>query len=183
MATKSLPTVSIGKNVLFLFVFMFTILIIYFKVILVSMEEYKEIGGEIKGYNKILVKTKKEHDYYDNRLRLIKSANRKILRATISEYTALEIGKHLQSNFANFDIQDTQESVAKDNFKFVELNIKTTTKSIINFYRFLQQMNSSQNIIKIAFPVQLKSQGDNIEIRFKLKIYTFRGFDPDVEKR
>ena len=95
----------------------------------------------------------------------------------------MEVGKYLQSNFANFDIQDTQESVAKDNFKFVELDIKTTTKSIVNFYRFMQQMNSSQNIIKVAFPVKLKSQGDNIEIRFKLKIYTFRGFEIDGQKR
>jgi hypothetical protein len=44
-------------------------------------------------------------------------------------------------------------------------------------------MNSSYNIIKVAFPVELVSQGDNIEIRFKLKIYTFRGFEPDDKKR
>lgn len=182
MATKSLQTVSIGKNVVFLLIFMAVILILYFKVVSVSIDEYKAIGTDIKRYNKILIKTKKEHDYYEARLRLLKSANRKILRASISEYTALEIGKHLQSNFVNFDIQDTQEAISKNNFKFVELDIKTTTKSIVNFYRFLQQMNSSQNVIKVSFPVKLQSQGDSIEIRFKLKIYTFRGFDPD-EKR
>jgi len=177
MAQKSLSTVSIGKNVFFLFTFLFIIFLIYFKVIVVSINEYIEIGKKIKQYNKVVAKTKKEYDYYDNRLRALKSANRRMLRATISQYTALEVGKYLQSNFVTFDIQDTQESVAKDNFRFVELDIKTKTKSIINFYRFLEQMNSSQNIIKVAFPVHLESLGDNIEIRFRLKIYTFRRFE------
>jgi cell division protein FtsL len=183
MAKKSLPTVSIGKNIFFLIIFIIIVFVLYFNVVVISIEKYKEVGNEIKKYNKIVVKTKKEHDYYENRLRALKSANRKILRATLNEYTALEVGKYLQSNFVNFDIQDTQESITKSNFKFVELDIKTTTKSIINFYRFLQQMNSSYNIIKVAFPVELVSQGDNIEIRFKLKIYTFRGFEPDDKER
>ena len=183
MAKQSLSTVSIGKNVFFLVVFLVVIFIIYFKVIVPSIDVYSEVGREIKKYNKVVMKTKKEHDYYEDRLRALKSANRRMLRATINQYTALEVGKYLQSNFVTFDIQDTQESVTTDKFRFVELDIKTTTKSINNFYRFLQQMNSSQNIIKVAFPVHLKSQGDNIEIRFRLKIYTFRSFDINNEKR
>ncbi len=183
MAKKSLATVSIGKNVVYLLIFIAVIVSSYFKIVMVSIEKYTEIGKEIKQYNRTVRKTKKEHDYYENRLRSLKSTNRRMLRATINQYTALEVGKYLQSNFATFDIQDTQESIAKDNFRAVELDIKTTTKSIVNFYRFLEQMNSSHNIIKVAFPVHLKSQGEKIEIRFKLKIYTFKKFKADNEKR
>ena len=175
MASNSrLQEVSILKNVLFLIIFIGLILVMYFNVIMVSINEYKDMGENIKRHNRIVKKAQKEHDYHNNILSTLKSSNRKLLKATINQYTAFEVGKYLGSNFSYFDIQNTTEATLEDNFKYIELDIKVTTKSIKNFYRFMQQINSSSNIIKVDFPLQLKAVNKNIEIRFKLKIYTFK---------
>ena len=168
--------VSIGKNIFLFILFSLAIFYLYFNVVVSSIDEYKAVGDKIKKYDKVLMKTQQDFDYYYKNLNVLKSSNRRILKATINEYTALEIGKYLQSNFSTFDIRNTAQSQIEDKYKFISLDIKVKTASINNFYRFMQQINSSNNIIKIAFPVELKSTGKTIDIRFKLKVYTFKRF-------
>jgi len=168
--------VNVSKNIFLLFIFSITTYITYFNVVAVSIKEYKKTGEELKKYSLVVNKAQNTYDITHNHLVKFKKQNKKILKASINEYTALEIGKYLQANFLTFDIKSNKESTLKSEFRFIELDISVITDSVSNFYRFMEQINSSRNIIKLSFPLKFNSKGKSIDIRFKLKIYTFNRF-------
>ena len=75
--------------------------------------------------------------------------------------------------FTTFDIKESSDFTLKDTYRYIDLRIESKTTLPKNFYTFIDELKSLNNIIELIYPIEFKAQNNYLYINFNLRIYTF----------
>jgi len=168
---KSLEKINYVKLLMFLFAFILITLLLITTLILPNIKKYRSARRE---YNQALVHKTRVQSVLTQRereLKQLKLKNRKIFDSFSHKFSSQEFVSFANQFFDKVTLKEIKQSKYTDEFKVYELNVTSSLKTPVEFYKFLNGLNHYQNIIQADFPIDLKSNGDMIYSLFKIKVY------------
>ena len=168
---RSLEKINYVKLLIFLFVFILITLLLIMTLILPNIKKYRVAKRE---YNQALVHKTRVQNVLTQRekeLKQLKLENRKIFDSFSHKFSTREFVSFANQFFKKVTLKEIKQSKYTDEFKIYELNVTSSLKTPVKFYKFLDGLNYYQNIVQADFPIDLKSNGDMIYSSFKIKVY------------
>ncbi len=168
---KSLEKINIIKLLIFLSIFIIIILVLILTLILPNVKQYRVYRNQ---YNSALAHKAKVQNVLNDRVNELKKLqldNRKVFTSFKHKFTQPEFMLFANKFFDKVTLKEVKKSIHKKEFKVFELNVTSTLKTPVNFYKFLDGLNHYQNMIQADFPIDLKSDGKVIGATFKIKVF------------
>ncbi len=168
---KSLEKINIIKLLIFLSIFIVITLVLILALILPSIKHYRVYKNE---YNTALFRKVKVQNILNDRVKELKKLqldNRKVFDSFKHKFTEPEFVLFANKFFNKVTLKEVKKSLHKKEFKVYELNVTSTLKTPVNFYKFLDGLNHYQNMVQADFPIDLKSNGKVISATFKIKVF------------
>jgi hypothetical protein len=150
---------------IFVFVFAFLFLI----------PQGKEYRIKRLAMKKELLIQRKHQEWYDQTYAKLKDLQNKykhIIEAYDNEFDAKRFIKFSKNNFESLSL--TKQIPIDNNsseFSVYEVNATSKIDSPQNFYTFIDQINKSDWIIKVNFPIHFEREGDLIRSSFSMRVY------------
>ena len=173
-ADRSLEKINIIKLLIFLSIFIVTTLVLILVLILPNVKKYRVYRGQ---YNSAVVHKVRVQNVLDGRMKELKNLNiknKKVFDSFRHEFRKDEFVTFANKFFNKVSLKEVKKSIYKKEFRIYELNVTSTLKTPVNFYKFLDGLNHYQNIIQADFPIDLKSNGKTINSTFKIKVFGLR---------
>ncbi len=173
-ADRSLEKINIIKLLIFLSIFIVTTLVLILVLILPNVKKYRVYRGQ---YNSAVVHKVRVQNVLDGRMKELKNLNiknKKVFDSFKHEFRKDEFVTFANKFFNKVSLKEVKKSIYKKEFRIYELNVTSTLKTPVNFYKFLDGLNHYQNIIQADFPIDLKSNGKTINSTFKIKVFGLR---------
>jgi hypothetical protein len=168
---KSLEKINYIKLLIFLTIFVVIVLSIILFAILPAIKEYRVAKGNfLKAESKIRAVENRLKDT-EKEMNRIKEEHRKILSGFRHEFSKDEFIEFANRFFSKVSLTKSQKIDHKGEFVEYDINVTSSLKTPVNFYRFLEALNSYTNIIQADFPIDLSSDGKNITSSFKIVVY------------
>jgi len=171
---RSLEKINIIKLLIFLSVFIVITLVLILTLILPNVKQYRVYKSQ---YNTAVVHKLRVQNVLDGRIKELKKLqiqNKKVFDSFKHEFRKDEFISFANKFFNKVSLKEVKKSIYKKEFRVYELNVTSTLKTPINFYKFLDGLNHYQNIIQADFPIDLKSNGKTINSTFKIKVFGLR---------
>lgn len=171
MIDRSLERIDIAKLLLYALIFIIAVLIMMFVFMVPSIKEYKSAKIQNNDQSANLTKIEDMYDKEYESLKKLEQANQKILSAITTEF---DENKFIALTSKYFDnVKLTKLPISKnDNFIKYELNVTGYIDTPQNFYKFLDFLNDYENIIKVDFPISMRSSDTKkIDTSFNIKVY------------
>lgn len=140
-------------------------------------------GKEFRA-NKIVLKKERlklqrYQEFHDKVLKTYndeKSKNRKIIQAIKNKFERDVFLQHHKRYFISLDITKPKKDNNSSHQWYEVYNVDAISdmKSPVNFYKFIDSLNRSENIIAIEFPINFIREDDKIKSSFKIKIFKKR---------
>ena len=168
---RSLEKINYVKLLMFLFLFILITLVLITTLILPNIKKYRVARGE---YNQAMVHKARVQSVLNQREKELKQlllSNRKIFDSFKHKFSQKEFVSFANQFFNKVNLKEIKQSQYTNEFKVYELNVTSSLKTPVKFYKFLDGLNHYQNIIQADFPIDLKSNGDLIYSSFKIKVY------------
>ncbi len=170
-ADKSMEKINYIKLLVFLTVFIIVALILILFFILPSVKEYRSARANFERANVYKIRAENILKERNEELKKLKVENRKIFDSFEHDFSKREFISFANKFFSKVKLQKVKESDYKKEFVEYELNVTSSLRTPVNFYRFLEGLNNYTNIIQADFPIELKSDGKSINSSFKIKVY------------
>ncbi len=168
---RSLEKINYIKLLIFLLVFVFITLLLILTLILPNIKKYRTVRAQ---YNKVNVyKTRVENVLHERVLELkkLETKNRKIFAAFKHEFSQKEFVSFASKFFHKVSLKEAKQKTDGKEYKVYELNVTSSLKTPVNFYKFLDGLNHYQNMVQADFPIELRADRDMIYSSFKIKVY------------
>lgn len=152
----------------FLLVF---VLIFSFVFLIPNGKEYREQRSKLSYERADLRRWKTFDDDTYNTLKKLQSDNRHIITAFANQFNQERFVNKYKSSFNSLELS---KSVQKDNegvFELYEVRTSSQISSPTTFYDFLDEVNKSDWIIAVNFPIEFKRDGEVINSSFTMKVY------------
>ncbi|AII15205.1 hypothetical protein CIG2463D_1573 [Campylobacter iguaniorum] len=169
---RSLEEVDLVKLLLYALIFVIACIIMIVIFLIPSIKEYK--NAKLQNSDKIVNLAKIEQVYnshYDN-LQSLKTISKKPLDAINHPFSEIKFVAQTGKFFSNVKLNKLPKIDEKENFLRYELNVTGLMKSPQNLYDFLDFVNEYESIVRVDFPISMKSDGEKIDTSFKIKVYT-----------
>jgi hypothetical protein len=118
---------------------------------------------------------KKYQEWYDEtyeQLQTLRNENKSIIEAYENEF---DTDRFIQKNKNCFEtLNISKKTLIDDNtsrFSIYEVNATSKIDSPQNFYTFIEQVNKSDWIVKVNFPIHFEREGNLIRSSFKMRVY------------
>lgn len=168
---SGLEETGVIKLLLFLLSFLLMCMVVIFLLIVPSIKEYK--AAKLEHNDKIVNLNKIKQIYNANLgdLNSLKSQSKKSLDAISSRFNEIKFISGTSRFFSNVKLAKLPKLDANETFLRYELNVTGSIKTPQNFYNFLDYMNDYDNVIRVDFPVSMKSRDNKINTSFQIKVY------------
>lgn len=97
--------------------------------------------------------------------------NAHIINAYANSFDPQKFKEQNQQYFNSLNISEVKESGDEEGFKVYEVNTLSNINSPQNFYDFLDNINKSDWVIAVNFPIEFKREDTNIKSSFTMKVY------------
>jgi len=151
---------------LFIFVLLFSFLLL-----IPQGKEYRVKRIELKKAYKELREYENFHDETLATLKELKSTNRRIISAFERTFNPDRFEKLHKKHFSSFHISKVSFENFQEEFAVYEVNTSSHINSPQSFYEFLENVNKSDWIVGVNFPIDFKRDGELIRSSFTMKVY------------
>lgn len=104
-------------------------------------------------------------------LKKLQSNNRHIITAFESSFSEDRFINKYKNLFNSLNLSKTTHHDAEDGFEIYEVTTSSQISSPETFYDFLNEVNKSDWIIGVDFPINFKRDGEVISSSFNMKVY------------
>ncbi len=168
---KSMEKINYTKLLMFLAIFIVITLVLLLTLIVPNIKEYRTARGQYNNASVHKIRVQSVLAERENDLKELQSKNRKVFEAFKHKFTQDEFIGFANNFFDKVTLKEVKQSDYKKEFKVYELNVTSSLKTPVNFYKFLEGLNHYQNMIQADFPIELISNGDIINSSFKIRVY------------
>ncbi len=153
--------------VLLIFVFVFA-----FVFLIPKGKEYRIQRIAMKKELKVKQKYQQWYDETYSDVQNLRSKNKAVIQAFDNEFNSERFIKENENCFESLNITPKQLlDVNGTDFLVYEVNATSKIDSPQSFYSFIQQINKSDWIIKVQFPIDFKREANLIRSSFKMRVY------------
>ena len=135
-------------------------------------KKYREQRSQLSFAKTDLKRWKTFDDETYDVLKKLQSDNRHIIVAFDSSFNEERFIKKYKSLFNSLSLSKTTNLDSKEGFEVYEVTTSSQIRSSPEtFYAFLDEINKSDWIIGVNFPINFKRNGEVINSSFKMKVY------------
>lgn len=162
--------VNIVKNLLYFFLFFVLFILFLSLMIAPSIKDFKK-------YRSFASATQKEVSYQERNFQTLFKTYKKLQKDNKRSLEALnrEFDKETFTKFASSfmkikSIEDVNMSIYHDDFVKKEYMVYAEIKTPVNFYQLVEKSETYENILKIYFPIAMKSKkSEMITLKFRIE--------------
>ena len=170
--SESFEESDVLKSLVFVVVLIALCAFLIFTLIMPSIREYKIAKNNNNDKIVNLDKIQQVYDARFNDLNQLQTQNAKIINAFRNEFSEQKFTAYLNKFFKDIKLEKLPPKDANETFYRYELSVSTDIKNSSKIYEFLDFVNNCDNIIKVDFPVSIKSSKDQIKTKFRLFVYS-----------
>jgi len=161
--------IDIIKNMLFFTTFIIIFLLFLAIFIAPTIKKFK-----IEKKNYFITKLENENSIKklqlkSNEYKKLFKKNKKIISALQQNFQKKEFIEYTKKYLLIKSIKKSDETIVNKHFKKTTYIVTAFIDSPVNFYQFIESLKNYKNILKIYFPLLLKSQNGKIVLIFKLE--------------
>lgn len=158
-------------------------LVIFSILLLVGVVTFSFVALIPKGkeYRSLRLENKKEiqkidlaqvrHDEVFEKLKELRAQNRRTIEAFGNRFDPDRFTKRYRNRFEDLLVSEATPDDTNGTFRTYEVNATSKITSPESFYTFLEQVNQSDWIIAVNFPVRFERDGDRIRSSFTMRVY------------
>ena len=165
--TRQSIYIVILSTILLLFVFLFS-----FMALIPEGKEYRIQRVQLAKEYKDL----RRYQDYDAKtfedLKKLQSDHRHIITAFDKDFDKERFVKKYKVLFNTLELTKAKMLKKEDNFSVYEVKTSSKISSPATFYKFLDEINKSDWIVSIDFPIDFKRDGEVISSSFKMRVYS-----------
>ncbi len=158
--------------ILILSVFLLIFVLVFSFVWLIPLgKEYREQRVKLSYENADLRRWKDFDAQTYATLKNLQSENRYIIAAFENAFDEKRFIKKYSKLFNSLTLSKTTQKDNVDIFELYEVTTSSQISSPATFYNFLDEINKSDWIVEINFPIKFKREGEVISSSFTMKVY------------
>ena len=158
--------------ILILSVFLLIFVLVFSFVWLIPLgKEYREQRVKLSYENADLRRWKDFDAQTYATLKNLQSENRYIIAAFENGFDEKRFIKKYSKLFNSLTLSKTTQKDNVDIFELYEVTTSSQISSPATFYNFLDEINKSDWIVEINFPIKFKREGEVISSSFTMKVY------------
>ena len=159
--------IIILSTLLLVFVLLFS-----FSVLIPEGKEYRIQRVQLATQHKDL----KRYQDYDTKtykeLKKLQSEHRHIITAFDKSFDKERFVKKYKGLFNTLELTKAKRTEDEDGFSVYDVKTSSKISSPTAFYKFLDEINKSDWIVAVNFPIDFKREGEVISSSFKMKVYS-----------
>ena len=162
-----------GIYILLISVFLLTFVLIFsFSSLIPEGKEYRKEKAQLLVQKNDFYRYQNfETQTYDT-LKKLQSDNRHIITAFDKEFLPERFVKKYKSSFKSLKIIKTKSLDLEEGFCVYDVKISSQISTPTVFYKFLDEINKSDWIVGINFPIEFVREGEVLNSSFKMKVYS-----------
>jgi hypothetical protein len=134
-------------------------------------KEYRTLRLESKKEFQQLDLAQNRHDNTLERLKNLQHHNAHIIGAFDTPFDPKKFEGLYKKEFTDLYLSEVVAYESNDTFKTYEVNATSKITSPQSFYTFLEQVNKSEWVIEVNFPIHFERDGDKIRSSFTMKVH------------
>lgn len=134
-------------------------------------KEYRTLRLESKKEFQQLELAQNRYDNTYNRLKDLQSLHRSTIGAFDKTFNPDRFERLYKKEFTDLYLTEVSEFESNGTFKVYEVNATSKITSPQSFYNFLENINKSEWIIGVNFPIHFERDGDKIRSSFTMKVH------------
>ncbi|MCF6330531.1 MAG: hypothetical protein L3I99_03160 [Sulfurimonas sp.] len=159
--------------ILIISVFLLTFVLLFsFLSLIPEGKEYRKGKTQLFAQEKDLKRYQNfESQTYDT-LKKLQSDNRHIIIAFDKEFSPQRFIKKYKSSFNSLEISKIEALDQEEGFSVYDVKTSSQISAPSVFYKFLDEINKSDWIVMVNFPIEFKRDGEVLNSSFKIKVYS-----------
>ncbi len=158
------------KFLLYILLFLVMILLLLIIFIIPNIKTYKTNRSELATFVQKNRKLSVKKIELNQKIEKYKIENKRLNSRFDNKFDKEDFIK-FASKYLNGVKVTKNKSTKIDYFDDFNLTAVTPTKSPKNFYKFIDSLKEYKNVIKMNFPILMKSNRSNIELKFNIGVY------------
>lgn len=134
-------------------------------------KEYRTLRLESKKEFQQLELAQNRHDNIQNRLQDLRHQHRHTIGAFDKPFDPGRFERLYRKEFTDLYLTEVTSLDTNGTFKVYEVNATSKITSPKSFYNFLEQVNKSEWVIGVNFPIHFERDGDKIRSSFTMKVH------------
>jgi hypothetical protein len=134
-------------------------------------KEYRTLRLESKKEFQQFELAQNRHDNTKNRLEDLRHQHRHTIGAFDKVFDPGKFERLYKQEFTDLFLTEMVSLENNGTFKVYEVNATSKITSPQNFYNFLEQINKSEWVIGVNFPIHFERDGDKIRSSFTMKVH------------
>ena len=170
MAKKNKSDSTI-KFLIYVLLFLIFVLLMLLLFIIPSIKEYKGKKSDFRSFSSQNEHLSKKQVALSQSIAAYKEENSDLLHSFTIDFNETEFVNHAKKYFTNVSL--VKGNSKKPQSQFQEYTFQATSHSTtpVDFYTFIDSLESYSSIIKINFPITLNSRDGRIDLDFNMSIY------------
>lgn len=153
------------------FVLLIAVIAFSFLMLIPKGKEYRSLRLESKKEIQQLELSQNRYDITYNRLKEVQSQNRHTITAFETTFNPERFEKLYKKEFQDLYLTEITASDTNGTFKVYEVNATSKITSPQSFYTFLENINKSDWIIGVNFPILFERDENMIRSSFTMKVH------------
>lgn len=171
MNDRSIEDIDIVKLLIYIVIFLVICAVMIFSFIVPNIKEYRQIEATYASSQHALLKIQKNFENTLSELNNIEKTNEFTLKSLNNKFNEISFIAFASKYFDNVNLNELPKTDENDEFYRYELNVTSAMNTPSKFYNFLDDLKTYDNIVKVDFPINMKSQGNLINTTFNIRIY------------
>jgi hypothetical protein len=134
-------------------------------------KEYRTLRLESKKEFQQLELAQNRYDNTHNRLEDLKKQHRHTIGAFDKAFDPGRFERLYKKEFTDLYLTEVSSTESNGTFKVYEVNATSKITSPQSFYNFLEQVNKSEWVIGVNFPIHFERDGEKIRSSFTMKVH------------
>lgn len=134
-------------------------------------KEYRSLRLESKKEFQQLELSQNRYDNTHNRLEDLKKQHRHTIGAFDKMFDPGRFERLNKKEFTDLYLTEVTSTESNGTFKVYEVNATSKITSPQSFYNFLENINKSEWVIGVNFPINFERDGDKIRSSFTMKVH------------
>lgn len=154
------------------FVLLVAVLLFSFLVLIPKGKEYRIMRLEEKKHAQVLMQYQQWHDETYENLKNLQAGNKRIITAFDNSFNAERFIKMNGHHFESLQLTKLERTQDEEPFAVYEVNASSKIDSPQSFYAFLEEINKSDWIVGVNFPINFEREDTLILSSFRMKVYS-----------
>jgi len=162
-----------GIYILIISTFLLTFVLIFsFSSLIPEGKEYRKQRTQLLDQRKDLRRYQNFEAQTFDILKKLQSDNRHIITAFDKEFSPERFIKKYKSSFNSLSLTKVKILDPEEDFCVYDVKTSSQISTPAVFYKFLDEINKSDWIVAINFPIEFKREGEVLNSSFKMKVYS-----------